>query len=82
MAYVVARGYAAAPIEAAGRAVRLRAELGALADAAWHRVPQVLVNVARDDYDEAATQAKYVDGILELSLAKKANNAAKRITVQ
>ncbi len=37
--------------------VRRRGELGALADAAWHRVPQVLVNVARDDYDEAATQA-------------------------
>ena len=38
--------------------------------------------VLGSDIDEAATQAKYVDGILELSLAKKANNAAKRITVQ
>ena len=38
--------------------------------------------VLGNDIDEAATQAKYVDGILELSLAKKANNAAKRITVQ
>lgn len=34
------------------------------------------------DIDEAQTQAKYVDGILELNLAKKANNSSKRIAVQ
>ena len=34
------------------------------------------------DIDEAATQAKYADGILELSLAKKATGSAKRITIQ
>ena len=34
------------------------------------------------DIDESATQAKYVDGILELNLAKKANNSAKRISIQ
>ena len=34
------------------------------------------------DIDESATQAKYVDGVLELNLAKKANNSAKRITIQ
>ena len=33
-------------------------------------------------YENDGLKAKYVDGILELSLAKKANNAAKRITVQ
>jgi HSP20 family protein len=34
------------------------------------------------DIDEAATQAKYSDGILELNLAKKASNSAKRISIQ
>ena len=34
------------------------------------------------DIDEAATQAKYVDGVLELNLAKKATSAAKRISIQ
>ena len=34
------------------------------------------------DIDEAATQAKYADGVLELSLAKKATSAARRITIQ
>src|SRR3954463_13230968 len=34
------------------------------------------------DIDETATQAKYTDGILELNLAKKANNSAKRISIQ
>jgi HSP20 family protein len=34
------------------------------------------------DLDEGATQAKYADGILELTLPKKASAAAKRITIQ
>ena len=34
------------------------------------------------DIDEAATQARYADGILELKLAKKASNTATRITIQ
>ncbi|MDB5807999.1 MAG: heat shock protein Hsp20 [Betaproteobacteria bacterium] len=34
------------------------------------------------DIDEAQTQARYTDGILELKLAKKATSAAKRITIQ
>jgi len=34
------------------------------------------------DIDDAATQAKYADGVLELTLAKKASPAAKRITIQ
>ena len=34
------------------------------------------------DIDESQTQARYTDGILELSLAKKASNPAKRITIQ
>ena len=34
------------------------------------------------DIDDAATQAKYADGVLELTLAKKASAAAKRITIQ
>jgi phosphoglucosamine mutase len=31
-----------------------RGPLGQQADALWHRVPQELINVARDDYDDAA----------------------------
>jgi HSP20 family protein len=34
------------------------------------------------DVDESATQARYADGILELTLPKKASTAAKRITIQ
>ena len=34
------------------------------------------------DIDESATQARYADGVLELKLAKKAPNAARRITIQ
>jgi HSP20 family protein len=34
------------------------------------------------DIDESATQARYVDGILELTLAKKQTAAARRITIQ
>ena len=34
------------------------------------------------EIDESATQAKYADGILELTLPKKASAAAKRITIQ
>jgi len=34
------------------------------------------------DIDDAATQAKYADGVLELTLAKKASPATKRITIQ
>jgi HSP20 family protein len=34
------------------------------------------------DVDEKAAIAKYADGILELTLPKKANGAAKRLTVQ
>ncbi len=34
------------------------------------------------ELDEGATQAKYADGILELTLPKKASPAAKRITIQ
>lgn len=34
------------------------------------------------ELDESATQAKYADGILELTLPKKATAAAKRITIQ
>lgn len=34
------------------------------------------------DIDDTATQAKYADGVLELTLAKKASAAAKRITIQ
>ncbi len=34
------------------------------------------------DLDEGATQAKYADGILELTLPKKVSAAAKRITIQ
>lgn len=34
------------------------------------------------DIDEGATQARYADGVLELSLAKKASSSAKRITIQ
>jgi HSP20 family protein len=34
------------------------------------------------DIDEAQTQARYADGVLELKLAKKATSAAKRITIQ
>jgi HSP20 family protein len=34
------------------------------------------------DIDDAATQAKYADGVLELTLAKKASAAARRITIQ
>lgn len=34
------------------------------------------------DIDEAATEARYTDGILELKLAKKASVKAKRITIQ
>lgn len=38
--------------------------------------------VLGNEIDEGATEAKYADGILELKLAKKAPNAAKRITIQ
>ncbi len=38
--------------------------------------------VLGSDIDEGATEAKYADGILELKLAKKAPNAAKRIAIQ
>ncbi|MBI4190060.1 MAG: Hsp20/alpha crystallin family protein [Betaproteobacteria bacterium] len=34
------------------------------------------------DVDENSTQARYADGILELTLPKKASAAAKRITIQ
>lgn len=34
------------------------------------------------DIDEATTQARYVDGVLELTLAKKVPAAARRITIQ
>ena len=34
------------------------------------------------DIDESATHARYADGVLELSLAKKASNKARRISVQ
>ncbi len=34
------------------------------------------------DIDEAAAQAKYTDGVLELTLPKKAAASAKRLTVQ
>jgi HSP20 family protein len=34
------------------------------------------------EIDEAATEARYADGILELKLPKKAANPVKRITVQ
>jgi HSP20 family protein len=34
------------------------------------------------DIDESATQARYADGVLELTLPKKASAAAKRITIQ
>jgi HSP20 family protein len=34
------------------------------------------------DIDEGATQAKYADGVLELTLAKKTSSSAKRITIQ
>ena len=34
------------------------------------------------DVDEKAASAKYADGILELTLPKKGNGAAKRLTVQ
>lgn len=38
--------------------------------------------VLDSDIDESATQAKYADGVLELTLAKKAANPVKRITIQ
>ena len=34
------------------------------------------------DIDEGSTQARYVDGILELNLAKKATSKARRVTIQ
>jgi HSP20 family protein len=34
------------------------------------------------DVDEAGAQAKYVDGVLELTLPKKAATHAKRLTIQ
>jgi HSP20 family protein len=34
------------------------------------------------DIDQSATQARYADGILELTLPKKAPTAANRITIQ
>jgi HSP20 family protein len=34
------------------------------------------------DIDESATQARYADGVLELTLPKKASAAVKRITIQ
>jgi len=34
------------------------------------------------EVDQNATQAKYADGVLELTLPKKASAAAKRITIQ
>ncbi len=34
------------------------------------------------DVDETATQARYADGILELTLPKKASAAARRIAIQ
>ncbi len=34
------------------------------------------------DIDETATHARYADGILELTLPKKASAAVKRITIQ
>jgi HSP20 family protein len=34
------------------------------------------------DIDEAATQAKYADGVLELTLVKKTSTPARRITIQ
>ena len=33
------------------------------------------------DVDEKAAQAKYADGVLELTLPKKANGSAKRLTI-
>ena len=33
------------------------------------------------DVDEAAAEAKYADGVLELMLPKKANGSAKRLTI-
>ena len=34
------------------------------------------------DVDEAGAEAKYVDGVLELTLPKKAASSAKRLSVQ
>jgi HSP20 family protein len=34
------------------------------------------------EIDEAKAQAKYRDGVLELTLPKKANGAAKQLTIQ
>ncbi len=38
--------------------------------------------VLGQDIDDAATEARYVDGILELTLPKKASAKVKRITIQ
>jgi HSP20 family protein len=34
------------------------------------------------DVDEAAAEAKYTDGVLELRLPKKAAESAKKLTIQ
>ena len=39
--------------------VRRRGPLGDQADASWRRVPQVLINVARDRYDDEGTRALF-----------------------
>lgn len=39
--------------------VRRRGPLGEQADRAWRRVPQVLINVARDRYDDEGTRALF-----------------------
>ena len=35
-----------------------------------------------DDVDEAAAQAKYADGVLELKLPKKAQTSARRLSIK
>jgi phosphoglucosamine mutase len=45
-----------------------RGALFELADAAWHRVPQELINVARDRYEDAAVRALFAEVLEEFSV--------------
>lgn len=73
-----------------GGQVEISAEIGATEAREGERVLRAERHAGRvyraftlaQEVDEAAVQARYADGVLELTLPKKAPAAARRITIQ
>jgi len=73
-----------------GAQVEISAEIGATEAREGERVLRAERHAGRvyraftlaQEVDEAAVQARYADGVLELTLPKKAPAAARRITIQ